>query len=114
MEIYQELILRIVISFLIVYLLDGIIELMFKKAIQGETKEKKKEIKKKTQLLPQTKKTNINDIQNIFIRSNNEYQNPTQKLNMLASDYNNCLKDSEGNEEACAYIKNLMDNEMNN
>ncbi len=114
MEIYQELILRIIISFLIVYLLDGIIELIFKKSIQNETKIKKKEIKKKTQLIPQTKKTAINDLQNIFIRTPNEYQNPTQKLNMLASDYNNCLKDSEGNEEACAYIKNLMDNEMTN
>jgi hypothetical protein len=114
MEIYQELILRIIISFLIVYLLDGIIELIFKKSIQNETKIKKKEIKKKTQLIPQTKKPERNDLQNIFIRTQNEYQNPTQKLNMLASDYNNCLKDSEGNEEACAYIKNLMDNEMTN
>jgi hypothetical protein len=51
MEIYQELILRIVISFLIVYLLDGIIELMFKKAIQGETKEKKKGNKEKNTII---------------------------------------------------------------
>jgi hypothetical protein len=114
MEIYQELILRIVISFLFVYLLDGIIELMFNKSLKNESKSKKKELKKKTQLLPQTKKPARTDLQNVFIRSPNEYQNPTQKMNMLASDYNNCLKDSEGNEEACEYIKNLMNNEMTN
>jgi hypothetical protein len=114
MEIYQELILRIVISFLFVYLLDGIIEMMFNKSLKNESKSKKKDLKKRTKLLPQTKKPARNDLQNVFIRSPNEYQNPTQKMNMLASDYNNCLKDSEGNEEACEYIKNLMDNEMTN